>query len=126
MPVLGWHGTIKHCHTCMACKNFHTVCHMIIVLNVRLTADIWILQVQPVLLGFQKHLEIYSFRLRLMINESSRDASREVGFITAKAQVQENLLRIIIPQVEYVHHTANRRRTNRVLHGTQYVSLIYT
>lgn len=77
-------------------------------LKVRLTADIWIVKVQPVLLGLQEHLEVYSPRLRLMIDESSRDASREIRFITAKAQIQEQLLRVIIPQVEYVHHTANR------------------
>ncbi|TNN61133.1 Mucin-19 [Liparis tanakae] len=49
--------------------------------------------VQSALLGFQKHLDVYSSGLRLMIDESSRDASRKVGFVTAKAQVQEQLLR---------------------------------
>lgn len=76
--------------------------------KVRLTADIRILKVQPVLLGLQKNLEVYSFCLGLMVDESSWDASREVRFVTAKAQVQENLFGVIIPQVEYVHHTANR------------------
>lgn len=74
-----------------------------------LTADIWVLQVQPVLLGLQKHLEVYSSCLRLIIDESSWDASGKVRFITAKAQVQQKLLWVVIPQVEYVHHSAGGR-----------------
>ena len=100
---------------------FYTYTPWTVLLRVRLTADIWILKVQPVLLCLQEHLEVYSPRLRLMIDESSWNASREVRFITAKAQIQEHLLRVIIPQVEYVHHTANNRRAN----GTESMTLLY-
>lgn len=95
-------------------------------LKVRLTADIRILEVQPVLLGLQKNLEVNSFCLGLMVDESSWDTSREVRFVTAKAQVQENLFRVIIPQVEYVHHTAKRGEGACVQKGECVVTPLYT
>lgn len=78
----------------------------------RLTANIWILKVQTTLLGFQKHLEVYSPCLRLMIDKSRWDASREVGFIAAKAKIQEQCLWVVVPQVEFVLHTANTSQSS--------------
>lgn len=67
-------------------------------------AHIWVLQVQSVFLGLQEHLEVYSSGLGLMVDESGRDASGDVRLIAAEAQIQQNLLWVVVPQVEDVHH----------------------
>lgn len=79
-------------------------------LKSRLTADVWVLQVLPVLLGLQKHLQVYPFGLRLVVDESSRDASGEARLVAAKAHLQQNLLRVVVPQVQDVHHTDHREK----------------
>lgn len=73
-----------------------------------LTTNIWVLQVNPIPLGVQKHLQVDSSGLRLVIDEAGWNASRQVRLIAAEPQFQENLLRVIFPKVKYVHHTGDR------------------
>lgn len=71
-----------------------------------LTAEVRVLNIDSVLLGFQEHLDVDPPGLGWVVNESRWDLDGDVGLVRAKAQVQEQLLRILMPEVQHVHDTA--------------------
>lgn len=72
----------------------------------RLTADVRVLQVQPVPLGLQEHLQAHPICLRLEVDKTRWNSCREIGLIAAEAQFQEERLRVVVPQVMHVHGAA--------------------